>query len=433
VISRVADAEFNRRRRAVISGLGFVTPIGSSPAAVWEALRTGKTGIRRISLFDPSALPCQIAGEVPDFNIKAVLEKSYRSQIKAMARPVQLGVIAAQYAMAEMGLKKGSLPPERFGVEFASVMGATEIDDLARMSKACSIGHRQPVNMEAYGRDAVPEMPPLWMLKYLPNMPACHVTILYDAQGPSNTLIPNDAAGVEAIGEALRIIRRGAADFMLVGGSEAKINPLSMSRFNTFAALTHDNANPPTAVRPFDRDASGTCLGEGAAAFGLEDLEHAKKRGAAILAEVVGYASGMDRGHKGPGLTRVIRNALADAGIEPAAVDHVNAHGLGVKLFDAFEARGIAGVFGRATPVFAPLSRFGNLGGAAGIVELLCSVLALKHGELPGTLNCDHPFPECPIDVHTGAPRKVTKPYVLKIAYTDLGQCAAAVVKKWEE
>jgi len=185
-------------------------------------------------------------------------------------------------------------------------------------------------------------------------------------------------------------------------------------------------------VRPFDRDASGTCLGEGGAAFGLETLEHAQKRGAKIVGEVVGYASGMDRGHKGPGLARIIRSALADAGITPADVDHVNAHGLGVKAYDAFEARAIAEVFGKSVPVFAPLSRFGNMGGASGIMELLCSVLALQHGELPGTLNHDNPFPGCPIAVYTGAPRNVTKPYAVKTSYTDLAQCAAAVVKKWE-
>ena len=419
------------RRRAVITGMGFVTPIGSTPAAFWESLRSGVTGIRKIQSFDASPLPCHIAGEIPDFVAKSVIEKSYRKALNSMARPVQLGVVASQFAMQNMGLVKGSIPPERFGVEFASVMGATELNDLARMSKACTSGSRQPVDMAAYGRDAVPEMPPMWMLKYLPNMPACHVTILYDAQGPSNTLISNDSAGVEAVGEALRILRRGAADFMLVGGCESKVNPLSLSRFNSFAPLTHDNEHPTTAVRPFDRDATGTCLGEGAAAFGLEALEHAQKRGATIVAEVVGYASGMDRGHKGPGLSRIIRNALNDAGIEPSDVDHVNAHGLGAKAMDAFEARAIAGVFGRATSVFAPLNRFGNMGGASGIVELLCSVLALHHGELPGTLNHDNPSPECPIAVHTGSPRTVTKPYAVKLSFTDLGQCAVAVVKRW--
>jgi 3-oxoacyl-[acyl-carrier-protein] synthase II len=421
------------RRRAVITGYGFLTPIGTTPEAVWDSLRAGVSGIRKVSLFDASPLPCHIAGELRDFVPKNLIEKSYRKSLNAMARPVQIGVVASQFAMQNMGLVKGSLPPDRFGVEFASVMGATEINDLARMSKACTTGLREPVNMAAYGRDGVPEMPPMWMLKYLPNMPACHFTILYDAQGPSNTLIPNDAAGVEAVGEALRIIRRDAADFMLVGGSESKVNPLSLSRFNSFAPLTRDNENPTTAVRPFDRDASGTCLGEGGAAFGLEGLENAKKRNAKIIGEVVGYASGMDRGHKGPGLARVIRNALADAGLQPGDIDHVNAHGLGVREYDEFEARAIGEVFGKDVPVFAPLAHFGNMGGAAGVVELLCSLLALQHGELPGTLNHDNPFPGCPITVHTGAPRKVTKRYALKTTFTDLGQCAVAIVKNWEE
>lgn len=423
----------NGRCRAVIAGYGVLTPIGLSPEAVWASLRSNATGIRRIQAFDASPLPCHIGGEIPDFVAKNLIEKNYRKSLNAMSRTVQLGVIAAQFAMQNMGLAKGSVAPERFGIEFASVMAATDLTDLARMSLKCTTGLHDPVDMEAYGRDALPEMPPMWMLKYLPNMPACHATILYDIQGPSNTLISNDAAGVEAIGEALRILRRGAADFMLVGGSESKINPVSLSRFNSFAALTPDDSDPTKSVRPFDAKATGACMGEGGVAFGLETLEHAKARGAKIVGEVAGYSSGMDRGHKGPGLARIIRNALADAGITPADVDHVNAHGLAVPKFDAFEARGIAEVFGRDVPVFAPLSRFGNMGAASGAAELLCSLLALQHGELPGTLNHDHPFPGCPISVHTGEPRPVTKPYAVKTSYTDLGQCAVAVVKKWEE
>ncbi len=147
---------------------------------------------------------------------------------------------------------------------------------------------------------------------------------------------------------------------------------------------------------------------------------------------MVGWASGVDRGKKGPGLARVIRNALTAAGIRPADVDHVNAHGTGTTVGDAFEARGIAEVFGRDTEVFAPLSRFGNLGAASGLTELACSVLALKHGELPGTLNHETPAADCPVAVHTGAPRPVAKPYAVKVSYTNLGQCAAAMVRKWD-
>ena len=196
------------------------------------------------------------------------------------------------------------------------------------------------------------------------------------------------------------------------------------------------------AIMP-GRDPGGTVIGDRVRSVLLDfDLSQMDVRcetflfmasRAQLVGEVVGYASGMDRGHTGAGLARIIRNALKDAEITPADVDHVNAHGIGVPKFDAFEARGIAEVFGRDVPVFAPLSRFGNMGGASGIVELLCSVLALQHGELPGTLNHEHAFPGCPIAVHTGAPRKVTKPYAVKTSYTDLGQCAVAVVKKWEE
>ena len=419
-------------RRAVITGLGVISPIGSTPARFWDALLAGVSGIGTIRAFDPTQLPCRIAGEIPDFVAKAVIEKNYRKYLNAMSRPVQLGVVAAQFAMQNAGLAKGSIEPERFGVEFASVMGASDLNDLARMSKVSSIGPSKPVNMAAYGRDGVPEMPPMWMLKYLPNMPACHTTILFDAQGPSNTLISNDAAGVMAFGEALRILQRGAADFMLVGGSDSKLNPLSQSRFNSFAPLTRVTESPQTAIRPFDRDCSGTCLGEGAGAFALEELDHARSRGATIIGEVMGYATGMDRGLTGTGLGRVIRNALTDAGIQPNDIDHVNAHGMGVRDMDAFEARGIAAVFGHEVPVFAPLSRFGNMVGAAGIVEGMCSVLALQHKLLPGTLNHDNLAPGCSITVHTGPPRPVTRPYALKITATDLGQCAAVVFRGWE-
>ena len=420
-------------RRAVITGLGVLTPIGSTADDLWASLQAGVSGIRRIQAFDPSALPCQIGGELPDFNPKKLIEKGYRKALNAMARPVQIGVIASQFAMQDAGLAKGSIAPERFGIEFASVMGATDIDDLARSSQLASAGPSLPVEMDVWGRDSVAEMPPMWMLKYLPNMPACHATILYDIQGPSNTLIPNDAAGALAVGEAFRILRRGAADAMLVGGCESKINPLSLSRFNSFAPLTRRNDLIEKAVRPFDRDATGTCMGEGAAVFPLEELGHAKRRGAKILGEVVGFAAGVDRGLKGPGFARVIRQALADARIQPRDVDHVNAHGLGVPVLDAFEARGIAEVFGREVPVFAPLSRFGNTLAAAGLVELVCSVLALKHGELPGTLNHENLHPACPIAVHTGTPRRITRPFAVKVSYTDLGQCAAVVVRRWEE
>lgn len=418
-------------RRTVLTGFGVLNPIGSTPDAFWQALVSGACGIRTISLLDAAELPTHIAGEVPGFSAKSMMtEKSYRKVLNSMARTVELGVICSQLCAQNAGIAKGGVAPDRVGIEYASLMGATDINDMAAAARASSDG--RTVDMGAWGTAGLKEIMPQWMLKYLPNMPACHTTILYDLRGPSNTQIPGDSAGLVALAEAGRIIRRGAADVMFVGGSEGRLNPITLSRHNLFVQLSRRNDDPTRAVRPFDESRDGTVTGEGAAVFTLEELEHAKRRGATILGEVVGWASGVDRGMKGPGLARVIRNALAMAGIQPADVDHVNAHGTGTTAGDAFEARGIAEVFGRDTRVFAPLSRFGNLGAASGLSELACSVLALKHGELPGTLNHERPAADCPVAVHAGAPRPVAKPFAVKVSYTTLGQCAAAVVRKWE-
>ena len=418
-------------RRTVLTGFGVLSPIGSTPGAFWDALVAGACGVRTISLLDASALPCRIAGEVPNFSAKAAIDKSYRRSLNAMARTVELGVVGAQLGLQNAGIAKGTVPPNRIGIEFASLMGATDLNDMAGASKLAS-PDGEAIDYAVWGERGLPEITPLWMLKYLPNMPACHTTILYDIQGPSNTQIPGDTAGLVALAEAARIIRRGAADVMVVGSSEGRLNPITLSRYNLFVQLSKRNDDPARAVRPFDETRDGTVTGEGAAVFTLEDLDHARARGATVLGELAGWASGVDRGKKGPGLARVIRTALAAARIQPSDVDHVNAHGTGTTAGDAFEARGIAEVFGREVPVFAPLSRFGNLGAASALMELACSVLALGRGVLPGTLNHTEPAADCPVRVHTGDPRPTTKPYVLKVTYTNLGQCAAAVIRKWD-
>jgi 3-oxoacyl-[acyl-carrier-protein] synthase II len=430
--TRVMDMTTNSRR-TVLTGLGVICPIGAGSAAFWQALLAGVPGVHTITSLNPFALPSKMAGEVRDFSAKSLIERSYRRTLNAMARTVEFGVIGCQQAMQDAGLTKGSVPPERIGVEFASVMGATELDDLGPASKVSLRPDGSGPDMATWGSVGLNEVPPLWMLKYLPNMPACHASIIYDIQGPSNTQIPGDTAGAVALGEAVRIIRRGAADVMLVGGSEAKVHPLSLSRFNLFAQFSKRNHDPEGAIRPFDRDRDGTAPGEGVAAFTLEDLDHARSRNAKIYGEVMAVASGVDRGMTGRGLARVIRNALSAAGIQSLDVDHVNVHGLGTINGDAFEARGIAEVFGKSVEVFAPLSRFGNLGAGSALLELACSVLALQHEQLPGTLNHENPDPACPVAVHTGAPRPVTKPYAVKLSYTELGQCAAVVVRKWAE
>lgn len=420
-------------RRAVLTGLGILSPVGCDPAAFWQSLRAGAVAVKPVSLFDATALPCHVAAEIPDFDAKKIAPKDFRKSLNKMARTVQLGFCSAARCLEDgKGPQKGQIDPFRFGVEFACVMVATETDDLVGGAKVATDGTPGKVDLAAWGRDGLRQVPPQWMLKYLPNMAACHASILADAQGPNNSVTAGDVAGLLALGEAYRVMGRDLADAFLVGGCESKVNPVSLTRHNTFQALTRKNDTPQTAVRPFDLDRDGTAVGEAGVTFGLEELAFAEKRGAPILAELVGFASGFDRGREGPVLATVIRRALAEAGVRPSDVDHVNAAAAGDPRLDAWEARALHEVFGPDVPVYAPKAHFGNTGAAAGLLELAASVLALKHGELPGTPNHTTPDPGCPVRVHTGPPRPVAKPYAVKVSYTDAGQCAAAVVKKWD-
>jgi 3-oxoacyl-[acyl-carrier-protein] synthase II len=272
------------------------------------------------------------------------------------------------------------------------------------------------------------------MLKYLPNMLACHISILHDARGPNNSITEGDTASLLAVGEAYRILCRDQADFFLVGGAESKLNPLSMVRQCLFEPLSHRNEAPAKACRPFDRGRDGLVIGEGATVFVLEELAHAEARGARVLAEVVGFGAAFDVKQNGDGLARAIRAALKEAGIGPEQIDHVNAHGLATKEADACEARGLQTIFGGvkpAVPVFAPKSYFGNLGAGGSTTELAASILALQYGLVPTTLNYEEPDPACPVAVTAGEPRPVRHPYVLKVSFTQMGQCAALVLRKW--
>ncbi|HMF15411.1 MAG TPA: beta-ketoacyl synthase N-terminal-like domain-containing protein, partial [Gemmataceae bacterium] len=319
------------------------------------------------------------------------------------------------------------------------------LDELA--DAALASANRQPghVDLEKWGAASMEAIPPKWMLKYLPNMPACHVSIFHDAQGPNNTITENDVASLLAAGEAYRILCRDQADFFIAGGAESRINPLSMVRQCLFDALSRRNETPDKACRPFDRQRDGFVLGEGGGVFVMEELEHARRRGARIYAEVVGFGSAFDASvnsrvanpKAGPGLSglaRAVRAALREAEIGPDDVDHVNAHGLSSVSSDAWEARGLQEVFGacrRPVPVFAAKSYFGNLGAGGSTAELAASLFALERGTVPRTLNYEHPDPACPLAVIAREPKPIRTPYVLKVSFTQMGQCAAAVVRKW--
>lgn len=420
-------------RRAVLTGLGVITPIGNEPASFWEALRQGKSGVRTIQSFDASPLSTRFGGEIVDFDGKSyLLTRDAKKQQRVMARAIQLAVAAAQVAIEDAKIEKGTLDPTRVGVEFGAGLLPSELPELGEAAVLSQSATPGMVDLRAWGEKGLAAITPLWMLKYLPNMLACHVSILHDAQGPNNTITEGDVASLLALGEALHILRRGHADVFIVGGADSKINPLSLIRQCTFGHLSRHNEAPENACRPFDRRRDGLAVGEGGAVLIVEELEHAQRRGAAIVGEIVGFGAAFDRGVTGRGLARAMHAALAQAGIRPDAIDHVNAHGLGSRRFDAAEASAIAEVFGaNGVPVWAIKGNLGNLAAGAGITELAASVLAMKHGTVPATRNHEEPSSDCPVAV-TRAPRAVARPYFLKLGFTDMGQCAAVVVRRWE-
>ncbi len=348
-----------------------------------------------------------------------------------MARSIQMAVAAAQIALDDSKVDKEKLDPTRFGVEFGAGLIPSELTELGMASHLSADPKRSgAADPKIWGEKGIPNIPPLWMLKYLPNMLACHVSILHNAQGPNNSITESDVASLLALGEANRILRRNQADFILVGGADSKMNALSMTRQELFCHLSKRNETPEKALKPFDARRDGLVLGEGGGVLVAEDLVHAQARGATIVSEIVGFGSAFDRGLTGKGLARAIRFALRQANITPQDVDHVNAQGLGSIKLDAFEARGIHEVFGQATTVWAVTPNIGHLGAGCGTTQLIASLLAMKHGTLPATLNYETPDPACPIQVLTKA-RPIAKPYFVKIGFSDMGQCAAVVCKKW--
>jgi 3-oxoacyl-[acyl-carrier-protein] synthase II len=433
-------------RRAVLTGIGVLSAIGQDNASFWAALQAGRSGIRPVQAFDVSTLPVRIAGEVRPFDARNFVEKAQRKSLLIMARTIQLGVAASKLALDDSGVDKKQLDPTRFGVEFGAGLIATELDELAdaaQFSANCPLGR---VDLEKWGSASVEAIPPKWMLKYLPNMPACHVSIFHDAQGPNNTITENDVASLLALGEAYRILVRDQADFFIAGGAESRINPLSMVRQCLFDSLSRRNDAPEKACRPFDQRRDGFVLGEGGGVLVLEELEHARRRDARIYAEVVGFGAAFDasvnpriansKAASGEsGLARAIRAALREAQIGPEEIDHVNAHGLSSVTSDAWEARGLQEVFGACrepVPVFAAKSYFGNLGAGGSTTELAASLLALQQGIVPRTLNYEQPDPACPVAVIAREAKPIRTPYLVKVSFTQMGQCAALVIRKWE-
>jgi len=387
-------------RRVVITGIGVISPIGIGAKAFWDNLLAGKMGVRRIASFDPSGLPAQIAGEVPQFKIGDFVPKSYRKATKVMARDIELAVIAADDAFKDAGLQTRAytdsprIDPTRFGCNIGAGLISADLNELTAAMHVARNGNK--LDLQRWGRDGMSQLTPLWLLKYLPNMLACHVTIIHELKGPSNTITCADASSHLAIGEAFRTIQRGDADCAICGGAETKVVPMSLMRQILLRRVTEvHNESPGDGVRPFDSDATGTAVAEGGGLFILEEYDHARQRGAKIYGELIGFGASQDTysvttpDPSGQSYTNAIRKALADAKVDPNDVGLLVPHGLGIPSHDRAELAGLKSALGdalRKVPLAPIKAQTGNIAAGSG-VDAAAAVLSLHHGRIPAAIN----------------------------------------------
>jgi 3-oxoacyl-[acyl-carrier-protein] synthase II len=407
--------------------LGIVSPIGVGRAAVWDAIVARRSGVRMQPLLAEAGWIAPFGGDVSDFDPKELIQP--RKSIKVMSREIQVASAAAELAWQDAGLGEATLDPDRFGVVGAAGVMYCDLEEL-RIPFVEWI-KQQDFDIHRWSRSAMGELYPLWMLKYLPNMPACHIGIRYDARGPNNTIAEGDISSLLALSEAADVIRRDQADVMIVGGTGSRINLSDLMWHRGARMACNGKADPAQICRPFDAERSGMVCGEGAAQIVLESREFAARRGANPLARVAGISTrtesaAVGQQPTGDAIRRAIRAALAVAGVEPSEIGHVNAHGLSTREDDPIEARAIRDTLGDV-PVTAIKSFFGNLGQGSGMVELAVSLMALEKGVVPPTLNFKTPDPDCPVNVVTEM-QAASKRAFVKLSHNVTGQAAAVIV-----
>ncbi|HVT27235.1 MAG TPA: beta-ketoacyl-[acyl-carrier-protein] synthase family protein [Lacipirellulaceae bacterium] len=447
------------KRRVVITGLGLISPLGNTPSALWSALMAGKSGVAMTSILPVDRQPLKYAaecreftGEIDDFGpLEKERKKAIKKGLKVMCRETRMAVAAAQLAIADAGFSEQMMEPEKSGVVLGSDYMLTMPADYAGGMRACA--PEGEFEYSRWGAEGLGDMEPLWMLKYLPNMPASHIAIFNDLRGPNNSLTMREAAGNLAIGEAFRTIQRGHANLMVAGATGTRILPMQAIHALQTEQMAAENCDPTKASRPFDKNRTGMVAGEGAAMIVLEELSSAKSRGATIYAEVLGLGSanvarrvgGAHQTAKNDGgpcppselqgtcdvaLARAMKSALLDACCTPGDVGHINAHGLSTTERDADEARAIHEVFdarAMAVPVAAIKSYFGNLGAGSAVVELIASVLALREGRLPRVLNYQTRDPACQLAVVAEDGVSAGRSF-LNLSVTPQGQAAVLYV-----
>ena len=432
-------------RKVVVTGIGVISPIGIGTRAFWDSLVGGKIAVKRIASYDPSGFPSQIGGEVPPYKIGDFVPKSYRKATKVMARDIELAVVAADDAFKDAGLKSKAytdsptIVPERFGCNIGAGLISVDLTELTgAMNAARSDDNPNRLDLKKWGREGMSQLTPLWLLKYLPNMLACHVTIIHGLKGPSNTVTCADASSHLAIGEAFRTIQRGDADLAICGGAETKVVPMNLLRQILLKRVTEThNDTPEEAVRPFDADADGTAVAEGGGLFILEEYGHAKARGAKVYAEVAGFGASQST-HSitqpdpaGHSYGKAIGKALADANLPPKAVDVLVPCGLGIPSHDRAELAALHNVFGgglERVPLAPIKAQTGNLASGSG-VDAAAAVLALYHNVIPPAVNTHKPLDGMKLNTKPEA-RDAQVNVSVSSVYSLGGQNAALVFKR---
>jgi 3-oxoacyl-[acyl-carrier-protein] synthase II len=391
------------RRRVVITGIGVINPMGHDVETMWDGLKEGRSGVGYTTIFDASSFPTRISAEIKDWDISRVIDDPERWVERG--RHTKFAIGAATQAVGSSGILDSGLDPTRLGVYLGAGEGNQDFLSFSRMMTAAL--EPGSLNVSKFIRTGLDTLRPMAELEQEPSVPAGHVAAMFGAQGPNVNCLTACAASSQALGEATEIIRRGDADAMISGGTHSMIHPFGVTGFNLLTALSTRNDEPQRASRPFDRLRDGFVLGEGAAMVVLEELEHAKRRGAHIYGEILGYGSTADAYRitdihpEGRGAIGCMRMSLQDAGRDPADVDYVNAHGTSTSVNDRVESVACKVVFGdraKQVPVSSTKSMMGHLIAAAGVTEMIVCLLAIRDQILPPTINYENPDPDCDLD-----------------------------------
>jgi 3-oxoacyl-[acyl-carrier-protein] synthase II len=430
-------------RRVVITGIGLVSPLGNSPAELWESLIAERSGVAELSSIPSDPLPSPFGAEARGFTgaieefgpLEKVLARNIKKNLRMMCREIQMGVAVAQLCLTDAGLKVGDVDRDRMGVLYGSDYLLTLPGEFAAGVRKC-LDEKGEFDFTQWAEQGIPTVEPLWLLKYLPNLPAAHVAIFNDLRGPNNSLTSREASANLAVAEAYHTIVRGHADRMLAGATGTRIHPgrsISIAIQEPIA----QGADPTKLSRPFDRDRNGQVLGEGAACILLEELSAAEARGAKIIGEVIGsgasiVANRQSEADQKTAIANTLRQCLTSAKLKPEDLGHIHAHGLSDRNCDRAEATGIASVLGESAsriPVAAAKSYFGNLGAAGGLVELIASALALQNGNLFPIQTLENLDPECPIlPAQRGDQAGTT---AINLSVTPQGQASGIALRRW--